>query len=76
MAPVMRAVDVGVADLDPLEPAVDLGGVEGVEAAGQPEVGGVLELDGVIEVAARMHPEHGAEALGAVEPRARRARRA
>ena len=65
------AVHVGVADLDALEPPVDLGGVERVDAAGEPEVGVVLELDRVVEVVGAHHAEHGPEALGAVEPRTR-----
>ena len=64
-------VDVGVAHLDPLQPALDLALVEAVQAAGQAVVDGVLQLDGVVEVVGAHHAEHRAEALRLVEPRAR-----
>ena len=64
------AVDVGVADLDALQPAVDLGLVEAVQPAGEPEGDGVLDRDRVVEVVGADHAEHRTEALGAVEPRA------
>ena len=62
-------VDVGVADLDPVEPVLDLGVVEGVDAAGEPVLDGVLQLDRVVEVVGPHDAEHRTEALGVVEPR-------
>ena len=69
------AIHVCVADLDPLQPAVGLGGVERVDAAGQAELDGVLELDGVVEIGGPHQPENRPEALGAVEPRSGRRHR-
>ena len=69
------AVDVDVADLDPLEPAVDLPLVEAVQPAGEAVGDAVLQLDGVVEVVGAHHAEHRPEALGLVEPRARAGRR-
>ena len=63
------AVDVGVADLDAVEPAVDLPLVEAVQAAGQAVGDAVLQLDGVVQVVGPHHAEHRPEALGLVEPR-------
>ena len=37
--------------------------------AGEAVVGAVLQADGVVEIGGPHHAEHGAEALGAVEPR-------
>ncbi len=64
-------VDVGVADLDPAQPAIDLVLVERVDPAGEPERRRVLQLDRVVEVVGAHHAEHRAEALGLVEPRPR-----
>ena len=64
-----RSVDVGVANLDPFEPVVDLRRVECVDAAGEAVVDGVLEVDGGVEVGSGHQAEHGAEALGVVEGR-------
>ena len=61
------AVDVGVADLDFVEPGAHLFGIEGVDAAGETEVHRVLELDGFVEVTGVHESEHGSEHLGEVE---------
>ena len=65
------AVDVGVADLDVVDPVLDLIVVEGVDAAGQTVAGGVLPLDGLLEGFGVHDAEHWAEALVEVEPGAR-----
>ncbi len=62
------AVDIGVADLDAFEPVLDLVVLEGVDAAGEAIVGGVLQLDGVVEIPGPHQAEHGPETLGLVEP--------
>ena len=63
-------VDVGVADLDVLQPVADLVVVERLDAAGEPERGAVLQAHGVGQVVGPHHAEHRPEALGLVEPRA------
>src|SRR5699024_5848820 len=61
-------VDIGVADLVRVGPPFDLGLVEAVQAAGEPEVGRVLELDRLVEGLGAHQPEDGTEDLGAMEP--------
>src|SRR5699024_12253827 len=65
------AVDIGVADLDAVEPRGDLRRVEGVDAAGEAEVDRILELDGFVEVFRVHEAEHRPEDLGEVEERSR-----
>lgn len=62
------AVDVGVANLDVVDPVLDLIVVEGVDAAGQTVAGGVLPLDGLLEGLGVHDAEHWAEALVDMEP--------
>ena len=65
-------VDVGVADLDPLEPVLDLVLVEAVQPAGEAVGGLVLPGDRLVEIGRRHDAEHRTEALGQVERAARR----
>src|SRR5690606_7721024 len=67
-----RAVDVGVAHLDPVPPLVDLGGIERMDSTGQAEIGIVLDPDRVIEIVGTDHAEHRPETLRPAEPRVRR----
>jgi hypothetical protein len=60
-------IDVRVADLDALEPAVDLGRIEAEDAAGQAEHDVVLQRDRVVEIVGTHHSENGAEALRAMK---------
>ena len=61
------AVDVGVADAHLVSPLTHLRDIEGVDAAGQAEVGGVLQLDGLLQGVGAHEAEHRAEDLGEVE---------
>ena len=63
-------VDVGVAHLHLRQPRGDLGGIQRVDAAGQPVVDGVLPLDGRLQIGRAHDAQHRAEALREVEPRA------
>ena len=62
------AVDVRVADLHAVEPEGDLVGVQGVDAAGQAEIDGVLPFDGGLQVGGAHDAQDRPEALGFVEP--------
>ena len=64
-------VDIDVANLDAIQPRVDLGRVEAVQAAGQSVFGGVLQLQCVLEILGTHHAQDGTEAFGHVEPRPR-----
>ena len=64
------AVDVGVSGLDFVFPEGEFGGVEGVNAAGEGEGGGVLDGDGFVEGVEGDDGEDGAEEFGGVNPRA------
>ena len=66
------AIHVRVADLDTLDPVLDLVGVERVEAARQPEVRVVLDVDRMIQIVGADQPEHRPEALRPVVPAAPR----
>ena len=65
------AVDIRVAHLDALHPVSDLVVVQGVDAAGQTEAGGVLPLDGLVQVLRVHDAQHRTEALVEVVPGAR-----
>ena len=61
-------VDVGIAHLHRVAPPVDLGGVQSMDAAGEPVGGRVLEGDGLVEGPGWHQAENRAEALRLVEP--------
>ena len=63
------AIDVGIADLNPIKPALDLGRVKRLYAAGEPVLDLVLPGDRRVEVGSAHEPEHRSEALVQVEPR-------
>ena len=64
------AIDVGIANLHSLEPTIDLGVVQRMNATGQPERVSVLQGNGVIEIRCTHDTEHRSEAFGDVEERA------
>ena len=61
------AVDVGVADLNLLQPLADLVGLQGVDAAGEAELHLILVLNGLVEVLGLHQPQHRSEDLSEVE---------
>ena len=63
-----RPVDVGVADLDPVQPVGHLGRIQAVDPTREAVGHGVLHGDGLLEVGHPHDAEHGPEALGEVEP--------
>jgi len=63
-----RPIHIGVAHLHPLHPALDLTRIKGVDPTGQAELARIHELDRSIEIGYVDQPEHGAEALRAMEP--------
>jgi len=62
------AVDVGIADLDGCAPLGDFLGVEGVDAAGETEIGGILDANGFIEAFDPDEGEDRAKQLRGVDP--------
>ena len=64
-------VDVDVAGLDAVEPRGDFLAVEGVDAGGEAEAGGVLPLNRLVQVLGVHDAQHRAEALVLVVPGAR-----
>ena len=64
-------VDVRVTHLDGVQPAIDLIGIQRVDAAGEPVVHRVLHGEGLVQVGHGHQAQHRSEHLGPVERRAR-----